>query len=551
MGVRIMIDPGHVKGYNAGVTPGYYEGNAMYNYGVYLKKELEAYDGFTVFITREDIEENPSLESRGTMASNRKCDLFLSLHSNAYSPSSAACGVSGFYSVKRPGSKALGNRILNAIVDLMKKDTKITYSRGMTTRAYSTQSPNLDYYGVIRASVNGVSSVEYSYLIEHGFHTNPTECAWLSKDANIRKLAAVVAQTIANYFGVKLKGASGNIAGTLDPDSGKLYKVLTVINGYKTAADAMAKTNPVSTPITPGTYVIYRTYTNGAINITTDKSGQYPGSWINPNENISPIKEYDVVEDILGYGTSADAMNHTNPKTTIVAKKYYVFRKNNGMINVTTDSSANIPGAWINPKDNVKKPKLTPEEQMAKIDTSSLTKISMDSTNVPVVTFDKAVSFLKKKNNTPKINCSVEQLVYWYMKAGFEEDVRWDIGFAQSCLETGYFNFGAQVDPAQNNFAGIGALNGGASGASFDTPYEGILAQIQHLKAYASTDNCSKTCVDPRFGLVSRGWSPYVEWLGMKDNPKNDIYGKETGWAVPGNGYGKSILKILDEIMKG
>ena len=41
---------------------------------------------------------------------------------------------------------------------------------------------------------------------------------------------------------------------------------------------------------------------------------------------------------------------------------------------------------------------------------------------------------------------------------------------------------------------------------------------------------------------MTRGSAPYVEWLGAADNPD----GK--GWAVPGKGYGKSLLELLDAI---
>lgn len=113
--------------------------------------------------------------------------------------------------------------------------------------------------------------------------------------------------------------------------------------------------------------------------------------------------------------------------------------------------------------------------------------------------------------------------------------------FAQSLKETGFFKYGGIVLPSQNNYAGIGALNGNGKGeaATFPTPRIGVRAQIQHLKAYASKKALVNPCVDPRFHLVTRGSAPYVEWLGAADNPD----GK--GWAVPGKGYGKSLLELL------
>lgn len=154
--------------------------------------------------------------------------------------------------------------------------------------------------------------------------------------------------------------------------------------------------------------------------------------------------------------------------------------------------------------------------------------------------------FCRSKNAEPKLtSCTLEQLAEIFLEEGKAEGVRGDVAFAQSLHETGYFKFGGIVLPSQNNYAGIGALNGNATGqaATFPDPRTGVRAQIQHLKAYASTEPLVNTCVDLRFSLVTRGSAPYVEWLGAADNPN----GK--GWAVPGSGYGANVVKLLGQIM--
>lgn len=154
--------------------------------------------------------------------------------------------------------------------------------------------------------------------------------------------------------------------------------------------------------------------------------------------------------------------------------------------------------------------------------------------------------FCRSKNAEPKLTaCSLEELAELFLEEGKAEGVRGDIAFAQSLHETGYFKFGGIVQPGQNNYGGIGALNGNSAGqaASFPDPRTGVRAQIQHLKAYASTEALAKECVDPRFSLVTRGTAPYVEWLGAADNPN----GK--GWAVPGAGYGGKIVTLLEKIL--
>jgi len=68
-----------------------------------------------------------------------------------------------------------------------------------------------------------------------------------------------------------------------------------------------------------------------------------------------------------------------------------------------------------------------------------------------------------------------------YKKHGETYGVCWDMTVFQSCLETGFWKFGGDVKVTQQNYAGIGAVGGGAPGDSFKTPSEGIEAQIQNM----------------------------------------------------------------------
>lgn len=168
--------------------------------------------------------------------------------------------------------------------------------------------------------------------------------------------------------------------------------------------------------------------------------------------------------------------------------------------------------------------------------TDEYTKIMGDA----VATAEQMKAYLKAKN--PNVAQSVLDMVPLYLSEGRAEGVRGDIAFAQSCLETGNFTFsGSAVTLSQNNFCGMGVTSNGMKGNSFDTPQLGIRAQVQHLKAYASTDALKNACIDPRFRYVTRGCAEYVEWLGQKENPD----GK--GWAA-GAGYGEKILSILKGI---
>ena len=158
-----------------------------------------------------------------------------------------------------------------------------------------------------------------------------------------------------------------------------------------------------------------------------------------------------------------------------------------------------------------------------------------------VATAEQMRTYLKTKN--PKVAQSVLDMVPLYLSEGAAEGVRGDIAFAQSCLETGNFGFaGSAVTLDQNNFCGMGVTTNGLKGNSFDTPQLGIRAQVQHLKAYASTEPLKGECIDPRFKYVVRGCAGVVAWLGQKENPQ----GK--GWAT-GAGYGEKIIAILKGIL--
>lgn len=149
--------------------------------------------------------------------------------------------------------------------------------------------------------------------------------------------------------------------------------------------------------------------------------------------------------------------------------------------------------------------------------------------------------YIKKVN--PQVPDSIVKMIPLYITEGTAENVRGDIAFAQSCLETGDFTFsGSEVTLAQNNFCGLGVTKPGMKGNSFKTQAEGIRAQIQHLQAYACTDRLEQKCVDPRYTYVSRGCAEYVEYLGIQENPKGQ------GWAS-GRNYGQKIINILNGIL--
>lgn len=370
MSKKICLDAGHVGSkYNQSpVVKTYYESAMVWALHLKLKAQLEA-RGFQVVTTRASIDTDLGVYERGT--ASKGCDVFISLHSNA-------CGTE---SVDYPVVYRAYDNKNNVDTLALKLAKKVGELMGTTQAGRTATRKNSsggEYYGVLRGA-RAVGTPCYM-LIEHSFHTNTKATKWLSKDANLDKLAVAEADILAEFFGMESSTES-----------------------EKTA--------------------------------------------------------------IMGKAQAA-------------------------------------------------------AQQMA--------------------------LFCRSKNSTPQLtSCSLEQLAEMFIEEGEAEGVRGDVAFAQSLHETGYFKFGGIVLPTQNNYAGIGALNGNATGqaASFPDPRTGVRAQIQHLKAYASTEALVNECVDPRFSLVARGVAPYVEWLGAADNPQG------CGWAVPGAGYGANIVKLLGQIM--
>ena len=104
-----------------------------------------------------------------------------------------------------------------------------------------------------------------------------------------------------NKYGKTMNNVREDVAKLIAADTStnavKTYKVLTSIKKYTTAADAAAQKNAKAELLAAGTYYIYNKYLNGVngmYNISTDKTGNSAGCWINPAENV--LKENTTTE---------------------------------------------------------------------------------------------------------------------------------------------------------------------------------------------------------------------------------------------------------------
>jgi hypothetical protein len=106
--------------------------------------------------------------------------------------------------------------------------------------------------------------------------------------------------------------------------------------------------------------------------------------------------------------------------------------------------------------------------------------------------------------NVPGI--SVNDLAQTFLWEGAAENVRPDIAFAQSIVETGYFGFyGSIVSPANWNFAGMGACDSCNSGRQFPSPEIGVRVQIQDLRNTRTSHHERRTSRIRRYRGGKRG----------------------------------------------
>ena len=158
----------------------------------------------------------------------------------------------------------------------------------------------------------------------------------------------------------------------------------------------------------------------------------------------------------------------------------------------------------------------------------------------PIASQEQCVEYLLQNNPYPKLSVSPQEIVAYYYEEAGREGIRPDVAFAQALKETGFFRYGGDVVPEQNNFCGLGTTGGGVRGGYFPTAQIGVRAHIQHLLAYTSTRRPTMPLVDPRYDIVRNAYGSRTlnNWA--------DLNGR---WAVPGRYYGQEILSMFRAIV--
>ena len=165
---------------------------------------------------------------------------------------------------------------------------------------------------------------------------------------------------------------------------------------------------------------------------------------------------------------------------------------------------------------------------------STVTPETMKIMGYEEIDADKAITFIVNlvgEDNVDKIKLNGISLNFHISntnKAAKAEDVNAYFVLAQQLLETGNLKFeNSSVKPEYYNFAGLGATDSKPNPNKFFSNYEGQLAQVQHLKGYATTDPLKEECKDQRFALLmdKRGTATNAAELSNKW-ASNSSYGE-------------------------
>lgn len=132
---------------------------------------------------------------------------------------------------------------------------------------------------------------------------------------------------------------------------------------------------------------------------------------------------------------------------------------------------------------------------------------------------------------------TVRRLSEFYVEEAKTEGINSDAAFAQMCLETGWLTFGNLVTPEMHNYCGLGAIDKENPGEIFETERLGVRAHIQHLHAYATTEEkkLKNPLIDNRY-----------KWVNPRGKATT-IQGLTKTWAMDEK-YGEKLEQILQRM---
>ena len=577
-GITIAIDPGHGGSDSGAVANGLKEKDLTLAVSLALKEELESYDGVRVVMTRTTDtrpSENTSadLAARVQMAADAKADALVSIHFNSGSPVAKGAEVwypnasSYNYSTHTQG-RALSSAIQQELTSLGLAD------RGIKTRDnpyydYPDGSTG-DYYAISRhARLSNLTGI----IVEHAFLTSASDAARLREPGFVQSLAMADAAGIAQALGLSKGtwhndggrwrfGADGkyltgwfSVGGVWYWGDSEGYTVTgwQVINWRWYYFDASTAMQTGWRQIDGAWYylgssgaMVFGWAKDGGAWYHLGASGRMDTGWILDGwswyylDPASGAMRTGWVEDGGTWFHLGSSGSMTTGWLSEGGSWYYLDPGSGAMATgtVVVDGRESVfaaSGEWLGyasggtTASGMHPVMAAPTAQRAAVIASMAAAFDDSGSSYPASL---------AAGGAPTIN-DFAAIAY---DEAVAEGVSPELVFTQAMKETGWLGFGGDVSVDQFNFAGIGAVGGGAGGASFPDVRTGLRAQVQHLRAYAdagaTASSLANPLVDPRFSYVSKGSAPYVEYLGVQENPN----GK--GWATARN-YGYDIIAMM------
>ena len=173
---KVFLDPGHGGSDPGAIANGIYEDELNLSIAKKVQNLLKA-QGVDVEMSRTS-DVFLSLNERANLANAYNGDVFVSIHNNSFS-SSSAYGIETFYTASKSTSKELANPLQSNMVSQTGG-----YNRGVKTADF-----------VVTKNTSMPAS-----LVEGGFLTNTNEAANLKTDAYQNKLAQGIANGIMEYL---------------------------------------------------------------------------------------------------------------------------------------------------------------------------------------------------------------------------------------------------------------------------------------------------------------------------------------------------------------
>ena len=567
--IVVALDPGHDNRHGGTSGSGLTEQELTLKIAKYAKAELETYNGVKVYMTRttaacpypETGTSGACIEKRVQAAAKAGAKIYVSLHLNSGPASANGAEIIIPNSSWKPQlstqGKELAEKILNelAAVGLNKRPTPI-YSKDTTVNEKYPDGSISDYYSVqICAKEAGIPGI----IVEHAFLSNSNDVnKFLKTEAGLKKLGVADATGIAKYLGLS-KGQWVQV--------GDKWKYLTngkyVVNQWMNISGETYYFDGNGYRVTG-----WQTIAGKKYYFMSD--GHMHTGWLSFGSRYYYMMPDGYMHTgWLSFGSTYYYMNDEGLRVTgwqtIAGKKYYFMpdgtRYSNGWLSFGSTYYYMMPDGhmhtgwlsfgstyyYLNSNGVRVTGWQTIDGEEYYFDKNGVRQEGYLIEGTSAVTANNLAMYFKRKNgvySTFYKNSdapTIEKFCQIYVEEAKAEGIKVEVAFMQAMVETGWLKFGGAVQISQYNFAGIGALDGGAQGATFKTVREGVRAQIQHLKAYANEKPLNNTQVDPRFHLVKRGSAKYVEWLGQKENPNG------YGWATAEE-YGYKILRLIKEL---